>query len=228
MTSPKERRAPDMLVARISTDLRPVRPLGSPVRRLFYWGPIGLALFLGVPTVFGPRADASVLGPWLTWGASTAQFGLGLFLVWVGGRESTPGRRQPMPLKAVALATAGSVILALTTLTFSISPTGLPASVRPWNSEAFCFRGSLAVGSPLLFLAGWWLRRLLPAQPWLAGALLGAGAGLTADAGWRLVCPVSNPWHVLVGHGGAVIVLTVLGAATASLMARRIMPSDRG
>jgi hypothetical protein len=90
-----------------------------------------------------------------------------------------------------------------------------------WRADTFCVRGSLAAGAPLLFLAGWWLGRSLPGQPWLAGALFGAGAGLTADAGWRLVCPVSDPWHVLVSHTGAVVVLATIGAVGAYLVARK-------
>jgi hypothetical protein len=80
----------------------------------------------------------------------------------------------------------------------------------------------------LLFLAGWLLGRALPGQPWLAGALFGAGAGLTADASWRLVCRISDPWHVLAAHGGAIIVLAAVGAVAAYLAAARRMAGTRG
>jgi hypothetical protein len=68
----------------------------------------------------------------------------------------------------------------------------------------------------------------LPGQPWLAGALFGAGAGLTADASWRLVCPVSDVWHVVAGHGGAVLVLTAMGSVGAYVAARRRLSARPG
>jgi len=40
-------------------------------------------------------------------------------------------------------------------------------------------------------------------------------------AGWRLVCPISTPWHVLTAHGGSVITITLLGALTAHFVAAR-------
>jgi hypothetical protein len=145
---------------------------------------------------------------------------LGIWLLWAGARESTPGRRLPVRVATLTLLAAGLVVLGVTALTFAVSPTTMPGSMRPWEIGAFCFRGSLVVGAPMLFLAGWLMGRALPGQPWLAGALFGGGAGLTADASWRLVCPISDPWHVLAGHGSAVLVLTIVGAAGAYLAAR--------
>ena len=221
MTSADQGRPPDDLVARIAADLRPVRPTGTPGRRVVWWAPLALAAAAGVPLVVGLRADAPALGPVVTWGASAAQLALGVWLVWAGGRESVAGRRLPMRVASVALVLAAALILVLTAVTFTLSPTTLPGSLTAWHAGSFCFRGSLVVGSPLLLLAGWLLGRALPGQPWLAGALFGGGAGLTADAGWRLVCPVSDPWHVLAAHGSAILVLTAVGSASAYLAARR-------
>jgi hypothetical protein len=212
---------PDALLSRIAGDLRPVRPLGTPSRRLIYWAPAGLFLFLAVPWLIGLRLDAPALGPFATWGASVAQVAFGIGLVWAGGRESVPSRRLPAAVATAGLLGAAALVAALSAITFSISPTTLPAALTAWHAGTFCFRGSLVVGAPLLFLAGWLLGRSLPGQPWLAGALFGGGSGLTADASWRLVCPVSDPWHVLTAHGGAVIVLTAIGALAAHFAARR-------
>lgn len=212
---------PDDLLARIAADLRPVRPLAPAFRRVLLVVPVGLAVFLGLPLYIGVRADAATLGPLLTWGASAAQVTLGVWLLWAGAREARPGQRLPMRLNASLLASAAAAAVALTTITFVMSPTTLSESLLPWRADTFCFRGSVTVGAPLLFLAGWLLGRALPGQPWLAGALFGAGAGLTADATWRLVCPVSDPWHVITGHGGAVLALTAIGALGAYVAAQR-------
>jgi hypothetical protein len=218
---------PDELLARIAADMRPVRPLASPLRRVLMSVPVGLVVFLGLPLYVGLRADASTLGPLLTWGASAAQVSLGVWLLWAGAREARPGRRLSLRLNAAVLVATAAIVAGLTALTFAVSPTTLPGSLLPWSAGSFCYRGSLAVGAPQLFLAGWALGRALPGHPWLAGALFGAGAGLTADATWRLLCPVSDPWHVLVGHGGALVTLTLVGAVGAAVAARRRVSTTR-
>lgn len=210
---------PPELLARVQRDLPPVRPLASPLGRVTLWLPAGVLLFLALPLGIGLRADAGALGGWLTWGASLAQMAFGTALLWAGAREHRSGRRLPVRYAGGGLLLAAVVVLGLTALTFAISPTALPSRLV-WRAATFCFPGSLVLGAPMLFLAAWLLGRMLPGVPWLAGALLGAGAGLTADASWRLICPIADPLHVLPTHGGAVIVLTLAGAVIASLAAR--------
>jgi len=212
---------PPELLARVESDLAPVRPLAAPSRRVALWLPLGLTLFLAVPLYIGLRADALALGPLVTWGASAAQMALGVGLLWAGAREGRPGRRLPLRFASAGLVVGGLTVLGLTAITFAISPTVAGPALGFIRAATFCLGGSLAVGAPLLFLAGWLLGRALPGQPWLAGALFGAGAGLTADASWRLVCPISDPWHVLVGHGGAVVVLAAVGSVGAYVAARK-------
>jgi hypothetical protein len=69
--------------------------------------------------------------------------------------------------------------------------------------------------------------RTMPARPWLAGALIGGGAALSADATWRLMCPVSDPWHVLTAHAGAVVTVAVAGALLFTVVARVRRRSNR-
>jgi hypothetical protein len=52
----------------------------------------------------------------------------------------------------------------------------------------------------------------------LVGALVGLGAGLVTDAGWRTFCHVSDPWHVLSAHLAAVLALCGTGAAAAAVL----------
>src|SRR5215467_3922121 len=51
-------------------------------------------------------------------------------------------------------------------------------------------------------------------SPWPQWALAwdGAGAGLAINAGWRIACPISTPWHALGAHGSAIIATMILGA----------------
>lgn len=51
--------------------------------------------------------------------------------------------------------------------------------------------------------------------------LYGLGAGLMADAGWRLFCEFSGPAHVFPFHVGAIAANTLCGVVSAALLAGR-------
>jgi hypothetical protein len=54
--------------------------------------------------------------------------------------------------------------------------------------------------------------RAWPTRPAVTGWLAGLGAGLMADAGWRLFCHFSEPSHVLAAHLGGVLAAGAVGA----------------
>ena len=87
---------PEHLRAAVQEDLKAVKPLASPWARAAWLLPLGMAVCLGVPWVLGLRRDASVLGGWLSWGASGGQILVGLALVGIALRESVPGRALPI------------------------------------------------------------------------------------------------------------------------------------
>ncbi|MGE4221994.1 MAG: NrsF family protein [Vicinamibacterales bacterium] len=211
---------PPDLLTRVEADLAPVRP-ASTVGGVGRWLPLALAVLVGLPLYVGVRSDAQQLGPWLTWGVSAVQFMTGIWFVWAGATEGRPDRRLPTRLLGGALGAAAVLVIGVTSLTYAVSPTTLGEALPPWRAGTFCFQGSVFAAAPLLLLAGGLLGRTLPGLPWLTGALFGAGAGMTADATWRLMCPVSDPWHVLTAHGGAVLALGALGAIAAEVAARR-------
>jgi hypothetical protein len=111
------------------------------------------------------------------------------------------------------------VILEIVTtlLTARMAPMTVPQGL--WVRWAWeCFGMAAIVGAPVLAAVGWLAARALPARPAVAGALYGLGAGLVADAGARLFCWVSEPAHVLLSHGAAILALSGLGAAMALLV----------
>jgi hypothetical protein len=83
-----------------------------------------------------------------------------------------------------------------------------------------CLGGSLATAMPAIALAGVLAARAYPTRPALAGALLGLGAGLMADAGWRLFCHFSEPDHVLPAHLGAIVAAALAGSALVAVICR--------
>ena len=212
---------PDALLAEVERDLQAVRPWPTPWRDALRLSPLALGIIIGLPVLVGLRRDAVAVGPLVMWGVSLIQVGLGIVLIWMATREGRPARRLPRGVMRAALALAGFMVVAVSFLTFAKSPTHVPHNVPPWIAGLVCFLGSTLVATPLFALAAWFHSRFVSPRPALAGGLYGAGAALTSNAGWRLICPISTPWHVLTAHGGSVIAITLLSALTAHLVAGR-------
>jgi hypothetical protein len=204
---------PQRLRDEVLRTLRPVRPLAPPGRRAFVFVPLAASMLAAVPLVWGLRDDAAVVGTLPLWSGSALQVALGLALVATALAESVPGRLRPAWQLAARAATGVGFMAALTVATFLASPTRVPSPLEAGYFR-ICLTRSFGLGLVPLGLAVLLLRRGLAARPVVAGALAGLGAGLLADAGWRLFCEVSDPAHVLAAHAGAVGLLGVTGAIT--------------
>ena len=185
--------------------------------------PIALLISSLILLAIGPRHDLGILGPLLGWGASAAQFVFAIVIVWIAAHESTPGGRLPRQMVYLAAVAASLVVVFVTLLTFSTSPVTAPLvripprvdemlRVSPWIMGFACGIGSTVAGGILVLIFSWFFRNSLATRPIVAGALYGAGAGLAINAGWRIACPVSTPWHALGAHGAAIIATVILGA----------------
>jgi hypothetical protein len=223
---------PDALMRAIAQDLRPVRPSPQPLQLALRTVPLALLVSSLILLAIGPRHDLSVLGPLLTWGASSAQFALAITLVWVAAHESTPAGRLPRQVVYFAAATASLVVVFVTLLTFSTSPANEPLlrvpprvnemlRTSPWIMGFACGIGSTLAGGILILLFSRIFRNSLAVRPTVAGSLYGAGAGLAINAGWRIACPVSTPWHALGAHGAAIIATVMLGALIGRFLGNR-------
>jgi hypothetical protein len=207
-------RPPDALLAEISRDLKPVKPAPLPSRLALRVAPFALAISSAI-LLIGLRKDAVLLGPLLTWGASIAQLGLAIMLIWIAARETTPARRLPTQFVWIALVTTSLVVVAISLWTFSASPIMKPLRASPLVMGLGCGLGATVAGVLLVSLSTLVFRRSLVARPGLAGALYGAGAGVAVNAGWRLACPLSTPWHSIGAHGSAIVATALLGVVAA-------------
>src|SRR4029453_9500609 len=90
-----------------------------------------------------------------------------------------------------------------------------------WIVGGICFAGSAATALPVVALASILASRAYPTRPLIAGSMIGLGAGLMADAGWRIFCPFSEPAHVLSAHLAAVILSAAIGALVSLRLWRR-------
>ena len=107
----------------------------------------------------------------------------------------------------------GMAVIAVTSVSYGLSPIALDKGW--WIVGLVCLGGSAATAMPVVALANVLASRAYPTRPLIMGALFGLGAGLMADAGWRIFCHFSEPAHVLSAHLGGVVASALAGAAIA-------------
>lgn len=203
----------------VEADPGPVRPLLPPWRRAATMAPLAVATPLALLLFWGWRSNFEALDVGTAWGLSAVQAVAGLLVVAAALREAVPGRTLSRRALGVTAGGAAALVLGVTLWTAMIVPAPTPQGV--WLRFAWeCFAVAAVSGLPVLAAAAWLAARALPERPAVTGAVYGLGAGLIADAGVRLFCWVSDPAHVLVAHGGAILGLAASGAIVAALVDR--------
>jgi hypothetical protein len=210
---------PAALLDKVRRDLRPVRPLAPPWRRALLMAPLGVLLVVGQPLFWQWRSNLAELGWPLTWGVSALQAVVGLVLVGAALREAVPGRHLSGGALLLAMGGTAALVLGVTLFTAHTLPTRMPAGVafRYWWE---CYGMAVLAGLPAIGAAAALSVRLLAGRPAVAGALYGLGAGLMSDAGVRLFCWVTEPSHVILAHGLAVLTFAALGAGVSAILER--------
>lgn len=211
---------PASLEATVKDDLRPVRRLASPLRRALWLVPLLFLTLVAASSIFTLRDDAGLLGWMMTWGTSAAQAAFALSLIVLAFHDAIPGRTVAGTAVVVVAGAVLGFSLALTLRTWSISPTMIVPHMVGWVGR-ICFTGTVLSALPVLVVAAVLASRAFVVRPWSCGALYGLGAGLGADAGWRLFCHYSDPVHVFPTHTGGVLATMVVGMVLAQLLARR-------
>jgi hypothetical protein len=203
---------PEALIQAIAADLKPVRPSPRPMQLALRTIPFALLASSLILMALGLRRDSAILGPLLTWGASSGQFLLAIALIWIAAHESLPAGRLPRRIVAATMIAACLVVVIDTLLTFSASPAGGRPGAGGWRAGVACGLGSPIVGGLLVLLLGWLFRNSVAARPALAGALYGAGVGVAINSGWRIACPASGLGHTLGAHGAAMVATVLIGS----------------
>lgn len=206
---------PAALLSVVRRDLVPVRPLASPARRALALLPIGVLLLAGMPAFWHWQAHVK-LAPWTSWSLSALETGLSLVILAAGLREAVPGRElSAQKLWTIVISACAGFVL------FNLGaqpPAPMPNhSWMHWVWE--CLYMTITFSIPALAAPAWLVARALPNRPALAGALCGLGVGIMADAGLRLFCRDGGT-HLIVAHGGAIVLLVVLGAMCATIVER--------
>ena len=222
MTNRTDTHLPPALRVRLAADYAAVRPLPPPFARALTLVPFALLALVAAPWWFDLRVDMARLGWAQAWGWSLVQSTAGVVLVAVALREAVPGRAwSRLPLAMWLLAPIALVMV----VTFTTHAASAIAPGRGWAIVgAMCLAGSLATALPGAVLSAVLAARAYPTRPALTGLLGGLGAGLMADAGWRLFCHFSEPAHVLSAHLSGIIAAGVCGA----LLSHRLQASRQG
>lgn len=211
---------PANLRQQLVADYSAVTVLPSPWTRALWVTPLALLALVAAPLWFNVRVDAPRLGLFGLWGASALQTVLGVMVVAAALRESVPGRSWSRAAIGLWTLIPITIVVGVTVVSWQASPILLRR--QWWLVATACFGGSVATALPVVALGSVLAVRAYPTRPALAGALIGLGAGLMADAGWRIFCHFSEPSHVLSAHLAAVIAASMIGAVVASgLTARR-------
>jgi hypothetical protein len=212
--------APAALRDRIAADYRPVRALRSPWARALAIVPFAFVALVAAPVAFSVRADMTALGWFGTWGLSVTQCIAGVLVVGAALRESIPGRDWRPTAIVLWIAMPIVAVVGVTMVSsWAASPVLLQADW--WLVAGICFAGSAATALPVVALGSVLASRAFPTRPAVAGALIGLGAGLMADAGWRIFCHFSEPAHVLSAHLAAVLMSTLIGVLAALRLSDR-------
>jgi hypothetical protein len=213
-------RVPAALLRAVAADHRPVHPLPPPWRRALTLLPLGVLAVVMAPVLWGWRGNLEELGLGLVLGLSGLQALTGMLVIAAALREAVPGRG--LSRRALLFTALAAIVVEVGTTLVAARDLPAPvASATVWLRWAYeCFGMEAVVGAPVLAAVGWLAARALPERPALAGGLCGLGAGLVADAGARLFCWISEPAHVFLSHGAALLALTGAGALCAVLVDR--------
>jgi len=216
---------PFALRERLASDYHAVRVLPSAWVRALWVCPLAVLALCAAPFWFDVRVDAARLGWFALWGASALQTIVGVAVVAAALRESVPGRSWSRTALALWLGIPFALVVGVTIISWQASPILLRGDGW-WLVAGMCFSGSVATALPVVALGSILAARAYPTRPALAGALIGLGAGLMADAGWRIFCHFSEPSHVLSAHLAAVIASSIIGAMFAGRLIGRRTPAE--
>jgi hypothetical protein len=191
------------LIARLSSDLAPVRPCWPARLRLLAWLAVEVLVVALAVAWMGARADL------------TAKLEEAGFAVQVAGLVSAGVAFAALALLAAIPGRAPRRAPAIAALAVFFAAVGVGFGAEPSLAEnvgRFAELGWSCAALTIAFAAVPWValfaaqRRGAPLEPAIAGALAGAASLALAAAALRAVCARDERWHLLVWHLGPVLV----------------------
>lgn len=198
------------LKKQVASDMRPQKPLAASWMRAMLLLPAFLVLLIVVLAGFGLRSDYLTLGALGSWGLSLLQLVIAFGLIWAGLQMVIPGSGPSMVVVTSLGLLAIILHILVAGITFELSPVYLPEG-REWALTVICFLMIFLLGILPLSVASLLAARGFTWLPALVGGVCGLGAGLAAEAIWRIHCSVTSWDHILSSHTTAVFGILGLG-----------------
>lgn len=204
-------------------ELAGLRPATTRLPRREWAAVLGLSTFYGTGILawMGVRDDLSRMPPaWL----------VGMGIAWLAGFLTVtwlvlvPPRGHVMPRWRRAAAVAGLVAAILVTAgllrpdALAATGTTYPATVATVAARGHqCLRWGMTVAALPVLLTFLAIRGAVPVGCRWLGAAIGAAGGAFGGLTLHLHCPISEPFHVGLVHGGLVVVTAALAALVARM-----------
>jgi hypothetical protein len=209
----------DQLIARLSGDVEPVRPLTAPWLRAAWWL-AGTLVYLGLVTaVMTSPADLAASGGSVFLVQQTAAFVAASAAAVAAFTSVVPGYpRWSLHLAGVA---AGLWIISLVAGALREPPAALAAALansREWLCVAMMIGGGFVPAALIVSM----LRQGVAMSPGLTAALAVLAAVGLAGIGACISHPHPSSVTTLVWHGGTLAVLLTLAAVAGRRYARRL------
>jgi hypothetical protein len=197
--------------------LRPSRTRAELRRAIAVALVLGAAWLVGQLALMGIRGDLAHVprGYWLAFGVAPVVAGvLCLVAALSAGRWGVGARTALLAGLSLLVPLAFVLGAALGPPPYAGAPEG------DFRDGVVCFHLAVAWTLVPLVLAGFALRATFVGRAGWRSAALGSGAGLLAAAVITWHCSVSGPFHVGLGHGGAILASVLLGALVLARITR--------
>jgi hypothetical protein len=204
----------------LAEDFQPVKPLAEGWKRALWLVPLIFAFMEITLAIFHLRPDAERFPPAILFGLPLLQLCICYLLFSLSLESGIPGSLlSPAAAGALAILALGLFLLN-SWITLRMDPASSSALEEPPAAYA-CISAIGLYGLAALALGFLLVRAGLPLRAGTAGWMLGLGSGLAAETTWHLHCPITGWNHILLSHGGAIVVLMGLGTALGLIWGKR-------
>jgi len=212
----------ETLIHQLAMELRPVKPMGSPVTLFVLWS-IGAIVFMTLMVgLTGVRPDivAALARPTYVL-RLLFMLGIALLPVYLAFRLSVPAERKRFYEFAPVIAV--SAFLLLFAYLFFVSD----GTSRTYTYA--CVRNVLGFSIPIGLLLCFMLKRAAPLRSGMVGMMAALGSVALSSLGTQLICRNEGPLHILVSHFIPVLAACIVGIFIGRWIFRwdRIAPSAR-
>jgi hypothetical protein len=197
--------APDLLIARLSRDLRPVGRLAPPWLRAALWllAALWIGLLLSLFTDFAALRMRLMAAPDM-WISEAGAALTAILAAWAAFQTGVPGRSAAwllLPLPALCLWVGASAAGCL-------RQTPIPGTrYEPPMHAMACMEFVLLVSTPLALLLTWLLLRAYPLRPGATAMLAGLASAAASAALLALIHPFDVSVFDLEAHLAAVLIV---------------------